>query len=85
MERERNFEFYKMEMESMEREAKEYWAREKYVRMWKNAKTKFYMLLLLDCHILPRSSLGAEEKNEKDCFSKIEAVAGLQYSGTSCL
>lgn len=46
----------------------------KHVRTRKNAKTKFYMLLFLDCHILPRSSLGAEERKDKDCFLKAEAV-----------
>ena len=42
----------------------------------KNAKTKFYMLLFLDRHNLPRSSLGAEENKDKDCFLKTEAVGG---------
>lgn len=40
----------------------------------KGCKTKFYMLPFPHCHILPSNSIAAEEKNDKGCFSKSEAM-----------
>ena len=77
MERERNFEFYKMGVESPKRgKERSIGLEEEACEKMKNAKTKFYMLLFLDRHNLPRSSLGAEENKDKDCFLKTEAVGG---------